>query len=54
MGDLSYKREWCNHIYNFEHQIIYTKNSLLTSVKAFNEYLKVSVKEVSVIVFVIE
>ncbi len=45
MGDLSYKREWCNHIYHFEHQIIYPKRSILASINAFVEYLKVSAKE---------
>ncbi|WP_109300663.1 GNAT family N-acetyltransferase [Aquimarina sp. AU474] len=45
MGDLSYKREWCNHIYNFEHQIIYPKGSFLASIKGNIEYLKVRLKE---------
>ncbi|MEW7278488.1 GNAT family N-acetyltransferase [Aquimarina sp. 2201CG1-2-11] len=45
MGDLSYKREWCNHVYNFEHQIIYPKNSFLGVLKAMIEYIKVSFKE---------
>ncbi len=45
MGDLSYKREWCNHIYNFEHQIIYPKNSISTYIGAMIEYTKASFKE---------
>ncbi|WP_106794989.1 GNAT family N-acetyltransferase [Aquimarina sp. Aq78] len=45
MGDLTYKREWCNHIYNFEHQIIYPKKSISAAISAFVEYLKVSFKE---------
>ncbi len=45
MGDLSYKREWCNHIYNFEHQIIYPKKSLIGFIKGNLEYLKVKSKE---------
>ncbi len=45
MGDLSYKREWCNHIYNFEHQIIYPKSSMVGWLKGNLEYLKVSAKE---------
>ncbi|MBQ4819545.1 GNAT family N-acetyltransferase [Aquimarina sp. MMG016] len=45
MGDLSYKREWCNHIYNFEHQIIYPKASFVSRIKGNIEYLKVSLKE---------
>ncbi|AXT59917.1 GNAT family N-acetyltransferase [Aquimarina sp. AD10] len=45
MGDLTYKREWCNHIYNFEHQIIYPQKSIIASFKASLEMMKVSVKE---------
>ncbi|WP_299436904.1 GNAT family N-acetyltransferase [uncultured Aquimarina sp.] len=45
MGDLSYKREWCNHIYNFEHQIIYPKKSVVGFVKGNIECLKVKLKE---------
>lgn len=45
MGDLTYKREWCNHIYNFEHQIIYPKKSISAAISASIEYLKVSFKE---------
>lgn len=45
MGDLSYKREWCNHIYNFEHQIIYPKKSIVGFFKGSMEYLKVKLKE---------
>ncbi|WP_299896384.1 GNAT family N-acetyltransferase [uncultured Aquimarina sp.] len=45
MGDLSYKREWCNHIYNFEHQVIYPKRSLLGIIKGNIEYTKVLFKE---------
>lgn len=45
MGDLTYKREWCNHIYNFEHQIIYPKRSISAAVSATIEYLKVGLKE---------
>lgn len=45
MGDLAYKREWCNHIYNFEHQIFYPKNSISAAINANLEYIKVSFKE---------
>ncbi|WP_405206737.1 GNAT family N-acetyltransferase [Aquimarina sp. LLG6339-5] len=45
MGDLSYKREWCNHIYNFEHQIIYPKRSIMGFIKGNIEYTKVKIKE---------
>ncbi|WP_271784561.1 GNAT family N-acetyltransferase [Aquimarina algiphila] len=45
MGDLSYKREWCNHIYNFEHQIIYPKKSISAYLGAMIEYTKASFKE---------
>ncbi|WP_378173708.1 GNAT family N-acetyltransferase [Aquimarina sp. SS2-1] len=45
MGDLSYKREWCNHIYNFEHQIIFPKKSIIAVVKGNMEFLKVTLKE---------
>ncbi|MBQ0733119.1 GNAT family N-acetyltransferase [Aquimarina celericrescens] len=45
MGDLSYKREWCNHIYNFEHQIVYPKGSVAASLSAVIEYFKISIKE---------
>ncbi len=45
MGDLSYKREWCNHIYNFEHQVIYPKRSLLGIINGNIEYTKVLFKE---------
>ncbi len=45
MGDLSYKREWSNHIYNFEHQIIYPKGSVLASIKGNIEFLKATIKE---------
>ncbi len=45
MGDLSYKREWSNNIYNFEHQIIYPKKSIIAKTKATIEFIKVSIKE---------
>ncbi|MHA7057488.1 GNAT family N-acetyltransferase [Aquimarina sp. M1] len=45
MGDLSYKREWCNHIYNFEHQVIYPKKSIAAFVKGNIVYLKTELKE---------
>ncbi|WP_108868386.1 GNAT family N-acetyltransferase [Aquimarina aquimarini] len=45
MGDLSYKREWCNHIYNFEHQIIYPKKSIRAYIYMLMEYIKVNFKE---------
>ncbi len=45
MGDLSYKREWSNNIYNFEYQIIYPKKSILGIVRANIEYAKVQMKE---------
>ncbi len=45
MGDLSYKREWSNNIYNFEHQIIYPKKSFFAIIQANIEYLKVLIKE---------
>jgi hypothetical protein len=46
MGDLDYKREWSNNIYNFEHHIIYPKNSIKALLQAHQEYLKVSIKEI--------
>ncbi|WP_103068542.1 GNAT family N-acetyltransferase [Aquimarina sediminis] len=45
MGDLTYKREWCNHIYNFEQQIIYPKKSVSATISANIEYIKASFKE---------
>ena len=36
-GDLDYKRRWSNQIYNFEHHIIYLKDSLYGRVWAFKE-----------------
>jgi len=45
MGDLEYKREWSNHIYNFEHQIIYPKQSILALLTAYKEFIKISIKE---------
>ena len=45
MGDLSYKREWSNHIYNFNHQIIYPKKSIIAALLAHIEFLKISIKE---------
>lgn len=45
MGDLTYKREWSNHIYNFEHQIMYPKNSSIAVLYGNLEYMKASVKE---------
>jgi len=45
MGDLSYKREWCNHIYNFEHQIIYPDHSFLGFFRGNLLYIKTMLKE---------
>ncbi len=45
MGDLTYKREWCNHIYNFEHQILYPKKNLRGWIIGNIEYIKVQIKE---------
>ena len=45
MGDLSYKREWSNHIYNFKHQIIYPNKSIIATIIAYIEFIKVSTKE---------
>jgi len=45
MGDLTYKREWCNHIYHFEHQILYPKKSILAYCSASLIYFKASLKE---------
>ncbi|GAA3641424.1 GNAT family N-acetyltransferase [Flavivirga jejuensis] len=45
MGDLSYKREWSNDIYHFNHQIIYPKKSIIAIINANIEFLKVSIKE---------
>ena len=47
-GELDYKRRWSNAIYNFEHHVIYPKNSLVKKGMAqleigkikFREYLK--------------
>ncbi|GGX27005.1 GNAT family N-acetyltransferase [Aquimarina muelleri] len=45
MGDLTYKREWSNHIYNFEHQIMYPKNNSIATLYANLEYMKAFAKE---------
>tara|TARA_R110000868_G_scaffold212709_5_gene462644 strand:- start:15793 stop:16953 length:1161 start_codon:yes stop_codon:yes gene_type:complete len=45
MGDLTYKKEWCNHIYNFEHTIIYPKKGLIIFIQAHIEFIKISLKE---------
>ncbi len=45
MGDLNYKREWSNNIYNFEQQIIYPKKSFIAFVKANIEFIKAQIKE---------
>ncbi|MCF7560808.1 GNAT family N-acetyltransferase [Sabulilitoribacter multivorans] len=45
MGDLSYKREWSNNVYNFEHHIVYPKKSIQLKVIACLEYLKIYFKE---------
>jgi hypothetical protein len=45
MGDLSYKREWSNHIYHFEHQIVYPNNSIFLSITAKLIYFKIVLKE---------
>ncbi|NER16886.1 GNAT family N-acetyltransferase [Spongiivirga citrea] len=47
MGDLSYKREWCNHIYQFKHQILYPKKSLIALLKARKQYFVVWSKELA-------
>lgn len=44
-GDLDYKRRWCNYIYNFKYQVIYTRNSLLVTLLAKLELSKLSIKE---------
>ncbi|WP_025739883.1 GNAT family N-acetyltransferase [Aquimarina pacifica] len=45
MGDMQYKKEWCNHIYTFEHRIIYPKKSLSCRLHGTKEYIKVAFKE---------
>lgn len=45
MGDLTYKREWSNHIYNFEHQIIFPKNNSAAAFYGNLEYIKSFIKE---------
>jgi len=45
MGDLTYKKEWSNHIYNFEHFIVYPKKISVNTLKAQIEFLKVWGKE---------
>ena len=45
MGDLTYKREWSNHIYNFEQQVIYPKNSGIATLYGNLEYIKAFIKE---------
>lgn len=43
-GDLPYKRRWSNLIYNFDHHIVYSKNDLMSILKAYIEYIKVMLK----------
>jgi len=44
-GDHNYKYKWCNTIYNFEHHIIYKKNSIKGVFLGKLEYIKIYVKE---------
>jgi len=44
-GDLEFKKRWCNYIYNFKYQVIYTRNSLLVTLLAKLELSKLSIKE---------
>lgn len=43
-GDLDYKRRWSNHIYNFEQQLSYHKNSLIAKMKCNIMALKIRFK----------
>lgn len=46
MGDLNYKKEWSNYIYQFRHDIVCPKNShFITLLRATIAYVKVSLKE---------
>ncbi|QLG46689.1 GNAT family N-acetyltransferase [Costertonia aggregata] len=45
MGDLDYKREWSNNIYNFQHQVLYSTKNILTRLSGFALYCKAYCKE---------
>ncbi|TBN06474.1 GNAT family N-acetyltransferase [Hyunsoonleella flava] len=44
-GDHDYKRKWCNKIYNFEHHILYERNSVNGVIWGKIEYCKIFIKE---------
>jgi len=44
-GDQDYKRKWCNRIYNFEHHILYKRNSVQGNILGKIEYSKIYIKE---------
>jgi len=35
IGDFAYKRTWCNVVYDFEHHIVYDKNSFVGKISAY-------------------
>ena len=46
MGDLTYKKEWCNHMYHYEQFFVYKKTAAVaTKVKTILHYLKTRVRE---------
>ena len=44
MGDMDYKLKWCNTVYDFEHQFIYSKNSIFASLGVFQITTKLWLK----------
>lgn len=44
-GDLDFKRRWCNHIYNFKYQVIYTKEGLMAPLLVKIELYRLYIKE---------
>lgn len=47
MGDLDYKREWSNNIYNFEHQVLFSKKNMFTYLSGYKVYFKAYIKELA-------
>lgn len=44
-GDHDYKKKWCNKIYNFEHQIVYSRHSIWGIIFGRMECFKIQIKE---------
>lgn len=44
-GDLVYKQNWCNNMYQYKYQVIYNKKSFLALLLAKMELFKLSLKE---------